>query len=474
MVWPLSLKGYIARCFSSPFFSKTSSPERTWLESYLKEIIQDKILDSTLNTTDWDNAAVPLPFSARSPGWPASSTTLARPYHSSSPSPALPCHGSSSPPAPFHAESPGTQQIHPSRLGQLNPADSTSFSQSSRKPSPFSSTSGWAAEASQKSRKRTRPAAAPVAEAAAAPTAADMSGFVHSAPNPKKSQGLRGRAAADELKQRRMQRFQNPHPEQRNAADAPDVVEGASEGPIKGTSTALEKSYLRLTAHVDPTTVRSLPVLEQSFRHVLHRYAGESDYSYLCDQLKSIRQDLLLQRISNEFAVGVYETHARIALSHADIAEFTQCLSQLRILYEEHDLGTDANRYEFMSYRFLSYLGSNSILDLTVDLQQLPAHLRDLPPISHALAICRAWTSNNYHRFFQLYRETPNQGKALIDSFISPFRSSVLIALMRAYKTLPLEFAQECLGFSEKLDFLDFLQQEKVQLDPTQTMIQKG
>jgi hypothetical protein len=83
---------------------------------------------------------------------------------------------------------------------------------------------------------------------------------------------------------------------------------------VVGTSTKLEKNYLRLTSAPDPATVRPLPILKQTLDLLKEKWNTEQNYTYICDQFKSMRQDLTVQRIKNEFTVKVYETHARIAL----------------------------------------------------------------------------------------------------------------------------------------------------------------
>ena len=64
----------------------------------------------------------------------------------------------------------------------------------------------------------------------------------------------------------------------------------------------------------DPANVRPLQVLRQTLELLKKKWKDERNYTYICDQFKSLRQDLTVQRIKNEFTVTVYEQHARIAL----------------------------------------------------------------------------------------------------------------------------------------------------------------
>ena len=66
---------------------------------------------------------------------------------------------------------------------------------------------------------------------------------------------------------------------------------------IVGRSTALEKRYLRLTSAPDPESVRPLSVLRKTLDLLKQKWKAESNYAYICDQFKSLRQDLTVSAL---------------------------------------------------------------------------------------------------------------------------------------------------------------------------------
>ncbi|CAO3612289.1 unnamed protein product [Cunninghamella blakesleeana] len=126
---------------------------------------------------------------------------------------------------------------------------------------------------------------------------------------------------------------------------------------VMGTCMDIEKSYFRLTSAVDPKTVRPLIVLRKTYKFLRKKWKKEANYSYICEQFKSMRQDLTVQCIRNDFTVKVYESHARIALEKGDMGEFNQCQTQLKYLYA---LNIDGNVEEFTAYRLLYFIFSQN------------------------------------------------------------------------------------------------------------------
>jgi len=186
-----------------------------------------------------------------------------------------------------------------------------------------------------------------------------------------------------------------------------------------------------LTSAPNPAMIRPQRVLEHSLKLVKDKWRQEANYHHACDQLKSIRQDLTVQCIRNEFTVSVYETHARIALEKGDHAEFNQCQVQLRALYDSAEL--PGCRCEFLAYRILFYIFTKDANDMMTLFNSLTLEIRQDPAVSHALKVCKAWLLGNYHSFFQLYLYAPNMSGHLMDLYVTRERKEALRKIAKTY-----------------------------------------
>ena len=207
----------------------------------------------------------------------------------------------------------------------------------------------------------------------------------------------------------------------------PNVIDW-DEHTVVGTSTKLEKSYLRLTSAPDPKTVRPLSTLVQTLELLKKKWRTENNYSYICDQFKSMRQDLTVQRIKNEFTVKVYEIHARIALEMGDLGEYNQCQSQLRGLYA---YGIKGSAMEFLAYRILYLLHTKNRRDVNALMAELTEEHKREPAVEHALKVRTALVTGNYRSFFQLYADAPNMSAYIMDQFVERERINALLIMSR-------------------------------------------
>ncbi|KAK4448017.1 SAC3/GANP/Nin1/mts3/eIF-3 p25 family-domain-containing protein [Podospora aff. communis PSN243] len=249
--------------------------------------------------------------------------------------------------------------------------------------------------------------------------------------------------------EKRQKRFHSDYITHREPSPPP------CDGPVVGTSQALEKRFLRLTAPPVPSQVRPESMLRRTLEFLKQKWRKEQNYSYICDQFKSMRQDLTVQNIRNEFTVEVYEIHARIALEKGDLGEYNQCQTQLMGLYQR---GIKGKPLEFKAYRILYFIHTANRSALNDALADLTTAEKAERPIKHALDVRSALALGNYHRFFRLYNDTPNMGAYLMDMFVRRERLAALCNLCKAYKPdVPLRFITEELYFESDADAAQFI-----------------
>lgn len=263
----------------------------------------------------------------------------------------------------------------------------------------------------------------------------------------------------EERRRNRFLRFQGTlATPRRSSPGADDTVRNVNH-TIVGTCTTLEKNYLRLTSAPDPATVRPLPILRQTLELLKTKWRKEQNYTYICDQFKSMRQDLTVQRIQNEFTVKVYEIHARIALEKGDLGEYNQCQTQLKTLYKK---GIEGNEMEFTAYRILYFLHTRNWSDINSEMAGISTEVKEDANVRHALQVRSSMATNNYHRFFHLYLHAPNMGGYLMDQFVERERAQALMILCKAFRpSLKLSFITKELAFDNQEQLEKFLKEHK-------------
>ena len=238
-----------------------------------------------------------------------------------------------------------------------------------------------------------------------------------------------------------------------------------------GTSEALEKPYLRLTAAPDPATVRPPRVLARALAHVLAQHAADGDYARALEQFKSIRQDLTVQGVRGALAVAVYEHCARTALAAGDFGEYSQCQAQLFPLYaaaaaaapappkrkrqrcreSENNENENENEAEFRAYRLL-------FLRMSADHEALAHALREelavraarrAAAVRAALALVRAVDTRAYAAYFARARRFPHAAaRPVLRELTRAVRDRAVRAAFAAFRpTVPLAVLQHMLGF---------------------------
>ncbi|OAA57059.1 sac3 ganp domain containing protein [Niveomyces insectorum RCEF 264] len=441
--WPLSVRNYVQRSFLPA--NLDPSVTRPEMEAKLKEIISHANETGVMYNIDWDSMPLPqaLIRDERTRALYAATTATTSYYHGG------PNGSSSSNTNSWTSNTPVNPKKRKSNEFQENDNNSNN-SGASAPPWRITASSVPVGDRLQQPLRNSKHDKYDRYDSKAA-TTGSSTGSITPADEPAKSKFQKQL----EKRQRRFDGgYKSTYSASKSTAAAADTTPEPA-GPVVGTCETLEKRYLRLTAAPKPEAVRPERVLRQTLELLKKKWRKDGNYSYICDQFKSMRQDLTVQRIRNSFTVAVYEIHARIALEKGDLGEYNQCQTQLKALYQ---LGLPGNPVEFKAYRILYFIHTANRAALNDAIKDLtPAETRE-EPIQHALQVRSSLALGNYHRFFQLYLSTPNMGAYLMDMFVGRERLAALCYICKAYKPdVRLRFITEELGFESDVDAAQFI-----------------
>ncbi|CCH62730.1 hypothetical protein TBLA_0I00720 [Henningerozyma blattae CBS 6284] len=156
----------------------------------------------------------------------------------------------------------------------------------------------------------------------------------------------------EERRKKRLARFA-VNTDTRKATDK--IRTNKTDSIIVGCFQTISKPYMRLTSEPNPEFIRPIHILKKAYETFLNEKINkEIEYSRFISEFKSIRQDLTIQRIRDEFTVKVYESNIEISIENEDFNEFNQCITQLIPLYSEvKEQAENDKRLQFIKYNMI-------------------------------------------------------------------------------------------------------------------------
>ncbi|KAG7213873.1 hypothetical protein KM043_003081 [Ampulex compressa] len=222
----------------------------------------------------------------------------------------------------------------------------------------------------------------------------------------------------------------------------------------------------------DPAQLRPGPVLLRTIEYLFTKTAVRSDVKWICvydfifDRLRSVRQDIAIQRIAVPETIRLFEpivrfyVYAAQRLCEQGISEYdpkineqhmTDCIKHLLVLYDELDrmnaqcddhLKRDKeklsdNRQQLEAIYILLYMGNVEVLKRAL---VLPNKLRLSKDIQLAIKISLAWYLRNYVRVFRLIHQLSPILVCAAMTNLRSIRRNALEIMNNAYSSRTLTF----------------------------------
>lgn len=227
----------------------------------------------------------------------------------------------------------------------------------------------------------------------------------------------------------------------------------------------LEKKYERLdlSSNLNNNNLRDLYTLKKSFKYVLEKYNENNDYSYIISQLKSIRQELIIQKIKDNFVIEVYEKSVELSIENNDIPNFNVSISYL--INDLYPFIPNKNFIKFYRY-YLIYNSIYDIKDLSVILKtnNFKENKKELKDI---LNIIKIINEKNYIKLIvEISKLKSEKEKKLFENYFPKIKLLSLILMCYGYfTTIPIKFIQEKLLFKNEKTCVNFLKENNAILD---------
>jgi hypothetical protein len=227
------------------------------------------------------------------------------------------------------------------------------------------------------------------------------------------------------------------------------------------------KKYTRIVDEITPDMVRTKKGLQLAIDQLWRILdAEDKDFmtksKFLWDRLRSIRQDLNLQQITDSFAVKLLEQMVRYTIlaehelceatasatnpdghnSHLNVEQLTKTLTSLRHMYDDHadrgqQLGIDAEA-EMFCYQLLLRIDSHGRYavqrsEMLNDLRSVRAEVLKHRDVQFALQCHRAYHENNVARFFHLVKKATYVQACCLHKFFNSMRGKALEVMNTTY-----------------------------------------
>ena len=243
------------------------------------------------------------------------------------------------------------------------------------------------------------------------------------------------------------------------------------------------KEYKRASADQDESKVDDLRppnVLLKTVKYLcqdlVDSYADDFDelYCYIWNRTRAIRKDITQQRLSDTCTVSVLETICRFhifsgySLSGSSNFEpkinnenLEKSLTSLRHLYTDLSNANQicVNEAEFRSYYALLNLNSGHIM---YEMSHTPPRILNSEMIQFAISCCKAYSTNNFIRFFRLFRSGSFLCSSILYRYLNQVRQKAFVAIINSHTTTSTaEVEYPISKLARLLDFADVKEAEE-------------